>query len=251
MTIAVSVRDLVVTFGTFKAVDCVNLQVSEGSCFGVVGESGSGKTTLMRAILGLQQPTSGTIAISGLDRASTARERARLVQAIFQDPASSLSPRRTVGQSLDEVRELLGEVRDSWQTRIETMLERMGLGISVYSKYPFQLSGGQARRVALARALLVQPKVLITDEPTAGLDVSVQGDLLNLLQELRRDSRFTIIVVSHNLAVVRLIADEAVVMHRGRVLEQGPSQIIFQTPESNYMRQLLSSWPRADRGAKV
>jgi oligopeptide transport system ATP-binding protein len=249
MMAAVSVRELVVTFGTFKAVDSVNLVVREGSCFGVVGESGSGKTTLMRAILGLQRPASGSIAISGLDSASTARERARKVQAIFQDPASSLSPRRTVGQSLDEVRELLVEAGDSWQARIATMLDRMGLGISLCSKYPFQLSGGQARRVALARALLVQPKILITDEPTAGLDVSVQGDLLNLLQELRRDNGLTMIVVSHNLAVVRLIADEAAVMHKGRVLEQGPSQTIFQTPRSDYMRQLLNSWPRMRRGA--
>jgi oligopeptide transport system ATP-binding protein len=251
MTIAVAVHDLVVNFGTIKAVDGVSFQVTEGSCFGVVGESGSGKTTLMRTVLGLQRPTSGSVVIPGLKQVNLAINRARHVQAIFQDPASSLSPRRTVAQSLDEVRELLGESDQSWKQRKQKMLERMGLALSICDIYPFQLSGGQARRVALVRALLVQPKVLITDEPTAGLDVSVQGDLLNLLQELRREGGLTVIVVSHNLAVVRLIADTAAVMHRGKILELGTSQNIFQTPQSDYMRQLLRSWPRANRGANI
>jgi oligopeptide transport system ATP-binding protein len=244
MTVAVSLRDVIVTFGNLNAVDGVSLDVREGGCFGIVGESGSGKTTLMRTILGLQLATSGSISLAGLARSVNARARARYVQAIFQDPASSLSPRRSIGQSLDEVGELLNEPRDSLRNRIAAMLGRMGLSPSVSDKYPYQLSGGQARRVALARALLVQPKILIADEPTAGLDVSVQGDLLNLLQELRQESGLTLIVVSHNLAVVRLIADEAAVMHRGQVVEQGPSGTIFEAPRSNYMRQLLNSWPR-------
>lgn len=244
MTVAVSVRDVVVTFGNLRAVDGVSLDVREGGCFGIVGESGSGKTTLMRTILGLQPATSGSISLAGLAPGVNVRARARYVQAIFQDPASSLSPRRSIGQSLDEVGELLNEARDSLRNRIAAMLGRMGLSPSVSDKYPYQLSGGQARRVALARALLVRPKILIADEPTAGLDVSVQGDLLNLLQELRQDSGLTLIVISHNLAVVRLIADEAAVMHRGQLVEQGPSEIIFEAPRSNYMRQLLSSWPR-------
>jgi oligopeptide transport system ATP-binding protein len=244
MTIAVSVRDLVVTFGNLRAVDGVSLDVREGGGFGIVGESGSGKTTLMRTILGLQPATSGSIFLAGLTRDQNARARGRYVQAIFQDPASSLSPRRTIGQSLDEVGELLGENSGSLQGRISVTLGRMGLSTSICDKYPYQLSGGQARRVALARALLVRPKILIADEPTAGLDVSVQGDLLNLLQELRQESGLTLIVVSHNLAIVRLIADEAAVMHRGQLVERGPSEIIFEVPRSDYMRQLLSSWPR-------
>jgi peptide/nickel transport system ATP-binding protein len=244
MTIAVSVRDAVVTFGNLRAVDGVSLDVREGGCFGIVGESGSGKTTLMRTILGLQLATSGSIFLAGLARHGNARARGRYVQAIFQDPASSLSPRRSIGQSLDEVGELLNESKDSLRIRVAAILGRMGLSSSVSDKYPYQLSGGQARRVALARALLVRPKILIADEPTAGLDVSVQGDLLNLLQELRQESGLTLIVVSHNLAVVRLIADDAAVMHRGQLVEQGPSAIIFEAPRSNYMRQLLNSWPR-------
>lgn len=244
MKVAVSVRDVVVTFGNLKAVDGVSLDVREGGCFGIVGESGSGKTTLMRTILGLQPATSGSISLAGLAPGVNARARARYVQAIFQDPASSLSPRRSIGQSLDEVGELLNEARDSLRSRSAAILGRMGLSPLVSEKYPYQLSGGQARRVALARALLVQPRILIADEPTAGLDVSVQGDLLNLLQELRQESGLTLIVISHNLAVVRLIADDAAVMHRGQIVEQGPSEIIFEAPRSNYMRQLLSSWPR-------
>jgi predicted acyl esterase len=151
---------------------------------------------------------------------------------------------RSVGQSIDEVGELLGESRDSLRNRAGAMLRRIGLAPSVVDKYPYQLSGGQARRVALLRALLVRPQILIADEPTAGLDVSIQGDLLNLLQELRRDHNLTLIVVSHNLAVVRLIADHAAVMYQGRVAEQGLASEVFDSPSTSYMRQLLAAWPR-------
>jgi peptide/nickel transport system ATP-binding protein len=244
VTVVVSVQDAVVRFSHVNALDGVSIQVPKGSCFGVVGESGSGKTTLMRAILGLQRLNAGSIVLSSLAQGSSARERARIVQAIFQDPASSLSPRRSVAQTLDEVGELLGESREALSTRTNAMLRRLGLSPSVIDKYPHQLSGGQARRVALLRALLIKPKVLIADEPTAGLDVSVQGDLLNLLQELRRDTELTLIVVSHNLAVVRLIADEAAVMYRGKLVEQGRADRLFDAPRSDYMRQLLAAWPR-------
>jgi oligopeptide transport system ATP-binding protein len=244
VTVVVSVQDAVVRFSHVNALDGVSIQVPKGSCFGVVGESGSGKTTLMRAILGLQRLNAGSIVLSSLAQGSSARERARIVQAIFQDPASSLSPRRSVAQTLDEVGELLGESREALSTRTNAMLRRLGLSPSVIDKYPHQLSGGQARRVALLRALLIKPKVLIADEPTAGLDVSVQGDLLNLLQELRRDTELTLIVVSHNLAVVRLIADEAAVMYRGKLVEQGRADRLFDAPRSDYMRQMLSAWPR-------
>jgi oligopeptide transport system ATP-binding protein len=244
MTAVVSVQDAVVRFTHVNALNGVSIRVPKGSCFGVVGESGSGKTTLMRAILGLQRLNAGSIVLSNVAQGSSARERARIVQAIFQDPASSLSPRRSVAQTLDEVAELLGEARESLGKRTHAMLRRLGLSPAVIDKYPHQLSGGQARRVALLRALLVKPQVLIADEPTAGLDVSVQGDLLNLLQDLRRDTELTLIVVSHNLAVVRLIADEAAVMHRGLVVEQGRADELFDTPRSDYMRQLLAAWPR-------
>lgn len=244
MSSVISVKDAVVRFGRLNALDGVSIDVPKGRCFGVVGESGSGKTTLMRVILGLQRLTSGHMAVAQFEENASIRERARVVQAIFQDPASSLSPRRSVGQSLDEVGELLGEPREQLRSRMRDMMRRIGLSVSVVEKYPHQLSGGQARRVALLRGLLVKPQILIADEPTAGLDVSVQGDLLNLLQDLRRDTELTLIVVSHNLAVVRLIADEAAVMHRGRVVEQGAAGRLFDAPETDYMRQLLAAWPR-------
>jgi oligopeptide transport system ATP-binding protein len=251
MTAAVTISNTVVRFGELSAVDGVTFAVPEGSCFGVVGESGSGKTTLMRAILGLQRLTSGAIAVSDLPRNANVRQRARIIQAIFQDPASSLSPRRSIGQSLAEVGELLREPRDSLSKRIDDMLRRLGLSSSVIDKYPYQLSGGQARRVALLRALLVKPRILIADEPTAGLDVSIQGDLLNLLQELRRDQNLTLIVVSHNLAVIRLIADQAAVMFRGKLVEQGSADQVFDAPATSYMRHLLNAWPRLHPPASV
>jgi ABC-type glutathione transport system ATPase component len=247
MTPPVTIDEAVVVFGHNRAVDGVSVEMAANRCFGLVGESGSGKTTLMRAILGLQPLTSGSISFGDAPREAGAtgiRRRSRIVQAIFQDPAASLSPRRTIGKLMDEVGEVLGEAREETRGRMRDLFRRIGLNAATAAKYPYQLSGGQARRVAVARALLMRPKILIADEPTAGLDVSVQGDLLNLLQELRRDRELTLIVVSHNLAVVRLIADDAAVMHRGKLIEQGPATSVFDAPKADYTRRLLASWPR-------
>jgi peptide/nickel transport system ATP-binding protein len=146
---------------------------------------------------------------------------------------------------MDEVAEVLGEKRDSLRSRLDETLRRLGLPPRVVDQYPHQLSGGQARRAAIARALLFNPKILAADEPTAGLDVSVQGDLLNLLQEIRLAMGITMLIISHNLAIVRLIADDVAVMHRGRVVEQGPAGAVLEHPQSEYARRLLASWPRA------
>ena len=247
MKTAIDIDKVVVTFGHTRAVDDVSLAIKEKRCFGLVGESGSGKTTLMRAALGLQRLTSGAIKLFGESSsrgAQAMRRRSRIIQAIFQDPAASLSPRRTVGSLMDEVGEVLGEGRDETRERMKVLFSRIGLNAATADKYPYQLSGGQARRVAVARALLMKPKVLIADEPTAGLDVSVQGDLLNLLQELRRDFELTLVVVSHNLAVIRLITDDAAIMLRGKVIERGKAAQVLESPESDYGRKLLDSWPR-------
>ncbi|MGE3833094.1 MAG: ABC transporter ATP-binding protein [Parvibaculaceae bacterium] len=247
MSTAIAVSNAVVHFGQTRAVDKVSLAIPERGCFGLVGESGSGKTTLMRGVLGLQRLASGTITVLGepvIPGARAMRRRAPLVQAIFQDPAASLSPRRSIGRLLDEVGEVLGEKRDETRQRALKLFARIGLNAATLDKYAYQLSGGQARRVAVARALLMRPKILIADEPTAGLDVSVQGDLLNLLQELRRDFELTLVVVSHNLAVIRLIADEAAVMRQGKLVEHGDAAQIFEAPKSDYGRRLLDSWPR-------
>lgn len=248
---AIEINAAVVTFGKFRALDGVSIAVPKGSCFGIVGESGSGKTTLLRAILGLQRLDAGRVAIMGAIQPTTRRDFRRLIttiQPIFQDPAQSLSPRRKIGQSMDEVAVCLGEARDEIRSRLSVILQRLGLPPGVVDQYPHQISGGQARRAAIARALLFRPSILAADEPTAGLDVSVQGDLLNLLQEVRSDASVTLLVVSHNLAVVRLIADQVAVMHQGRIVEQGDCAIILHMPQADYTRQLLASWPRAIGG---
>jgi oligopeptide transport system ATP-binding protein len=249
MSVAVAVRDAKLRFGHTQALDGVSLNIQARDCFGLVGESGSGKTTLMRVILGLERLQSGSIALFDAPLGNGGiRQRSRLVQAIFQDPAASLSPRRRIGQLLDEVGEVLGETREQVRSRQRALFQRLGLPLATLDKYPYQISGGQARRVAVARALLMKPRILIADEPTAGLDVSVQGDLLNLLQELRRDSDLTLVVVSHNLAVVRLIADSAAVMHRGKLVEQGLAAQVFDAPSAGYTQRLIAAWPRLRQG---
>lgn len=250
-TPALVVTDIRVTFGGVAAADTVSFVVRPGACFGIVGESGSGKTTVLRAILGLQPVDSGTVSILGERqpaRRRNFRRQAGIIQPIFQDPASSLSPRRRIGQLMDEVGEVLGETRDALRVRLDETLRRLGLPRAVVDQYPHQLSGGQARRAAIARALLFRPKILAADEPTAGLDVSVQGDLLNLLQEIRAATGITLLVISHNLAVVRLIADDVVVMQRGKIVEEGPANLVLEHPESAYAQALLAAWPRVTAG---
>lgn len=243
---AIEVAGVTVDYTGLRALDGVSLAVPQARCFGIVGESGSGKSTLLRTILGLQRPTRGEVRIEGAlqPHRRDFRAQARLVQPIFQDPALSLSPRRRVGQSLDEVGEALGEPRDALRARLDGVFARLGLQMPVLDRYPHQISGGQARRVAIARALLFQPRVLIADEPTAGLDVSVQGDLLNLLQEIRAATGVTLLIVSHNLAVIRLIADRVAVMQGGHIVEEGDSRSVFDAPRSDYTRTLIASWPR-------
>ena len=244
---ALAVMAATVDFGRFRALDDASLSVPQGRCFGIVGESGSGKTTLLRAILGLQPLTGGQVALEGVVQPVRRdfRTQARFIQPIFQDPAQSLSPRRRIGQSLDEVGEALGEPRDALRNRLDEVLQRLGLPKRIVELYPHQISGGQARRAAIARALLFRPRLLIADEPTAGLDVSVQGDLLNLLQEIRAAQDLTLLVVSHNLAVVRLISDQVAVMCRGKVVEQGDSVRVFDAPQNDYTRQLIAAWPQS------
>ena len=243
---AIDVVGATVDFGQTRALDNVSLSLAEGRCGGIVGESGSGKTTLLRAILGLQPLAAGQVSLFGTVVPPGARDyraQARLIQPIFQDPAQSLSPRRRIGQSMDEVAECLAEPRDALRARLDPILTRLGLPSRVVDLYPHQLSGGQARRAAIARALLFGPRILVADEPSAGLDVSVQGDLLNLLQDIRVESGTTLLVISHNLAIVRLIADRVTVMHHGKVVEEGPAAAVFDAPGDAYTRQLVASWP--------
>ena len=244
---AVSVSNAQVQFGETAALRGVSVEIPAGTCFGIVGESGSGKTTLMRAIVGLQKLDAGEILIRG-EKLGAGRDafraRARLVQPIFQDPAASLSPRCRIRTLMDEVSTVLGERTDATHERLRTIFGRLGLPFSVIDKYPHEISGGQARRVAIARALLMQPKILMADEPTAGLDVSVQGELLNFLQDIRQMEEITLVVISHNLAIVRLIAENAIVMRQGEIVEQGEAGALFDNPRADYTRELVGSWPR-------
>jgi len=246
MTDAVAIRNAQLSFGETAALDGVSLAIPQGTCFGIVGESGSGKTTLMRAILGLQKLDQGEIRILGnplVHSRAALKQRASFIQPIFQDPAASLSPRSRIRTLMNEVGTVLREPHAVMHERLRVILNRLGLPQSVIDKYPHEISGGQARRVAIARALLMKPSILIADEPTAGLDVSVQGDLLNLLQDIRRSQNITLVVISHNLAIVRLIAENAVVMRAGKVVEGGEVGSLFGSPQDAYTRDLLAAWP--------
>ena len=246
-------RDVARTFrvnvGVFRpkrrlsAVEGVSLTVSAGEVVGLVGESGCGKTTLARMLLGLLPPTLGEIRISGRPApALSRREIATLVQPVFQDPYSSLNPRKSIGSIIGlPLRVQGGEDGSGQGRRVEEMMERVGLSRTLYDNYPSQLSGGQRQRVAIARALINRPRLVICDEPTSALDVSVQSQILNLLQELRRDLGLTYLLISHNLAVVEHMATRVCVMYLGRIVEEADTDTLFQAPKHPYTRALLAS----------
>ncbi|MER5350095.1 ABC transporter ATP-binding protein [Kitasatospora sp. NPDC002551] len=236
-------EDLTVRYGRrgAPALDGVGLSAGPGRAVGVIGESGSGKSTLARALLGLLRPRSGTVRVGGRswDAATPAEERAlrRRVQFVFQDPYASLSPRMTVREALAEP--LLAHGLPLG--RIEELLELVGLPEELLDALPHRLSGGQRQRVAIARALAVGPEVLVADEPTSALDVSVQAQILNLLIDLRRRTGVGLVFISHDLALVRHLCDEVLVMRHGRVVERATAERLFSAPEHPYTRQLLAA----------
>ena len=228
---------------TLRAVDRVSLQLHAGEVLAIVGESGSGKTTLSRLMLGLLTPTSGEIWFDGAPIGQQDRRvLSRRVQAVFQDPYASLNPRKTLADiiALPLVVHKIGTPAER-RVRVAEMLDLVGLSPRLIHNYPSQLSGGQRQRVAIARALIVKPDIVVCDEPTSALDVSVQAQILNLLQELRERLALTYVFVSHDLSVVEYMADRVAVMYLGRIVELAPTQQIFRTPRHPYTQALLES----------
>jgi ABC-type glutathione transport system ATPase component len=236
-------------YGDVLAVDGVDLAVREGGSLAIVGESGSGKTTVAKMLVGLTAPTAGTITACGHDRsapARSARERRRRgseVQIVFQDPYSSLDPRQTAEQAIAEVLRLHQRGADR-AARVRELCDLVGLDERQARALPRALSGGQRQRIAIARALAAEPRVVILDESVAALDVSIQAQILNLLADIRERTGVSYILISHDLAVVRQITDEAIVMYRGRVVERGPTAQVLDTPQDDYTKRLRASVPR-------
>ncbi|MEV6756673.1 ATP-binding cassette domain-containing protein [Streptomyces sp. NPDC051214] len=238
-------------FGDFVAVDDVSLTLAPGASLAVVGESGSGKTTAARMIAGLEVPTAGTIRWNGQGlprrrvRAAERGRRARDVQMVFQDPYASLDRHQRVDDCIREVLALHTDLRGSELTRrTAELLDQVGLGSRQARSLPRALSGGQRQRVAIARAVAVQPRLLVLDEAVAALDVSVQAQIITLLQDLREQSDISYLFITHDLGIVQHICEDIAVMHRGRIVEQGPTLSVLEQPHDPYTRTLIDSVPR-------
>ncbi len=235
--------------GSVKALDDVSFEVAPGETLGVVGESGCGKTTLGKTLVGIHQPTSGAMTFEGADVTALSsperRKVAQRLQYIHQDPGNALDPRWTIGRSLDEPLAVHTELApEERRRRVREILVSVGLPPTHLDFYPHELSGGQQRRVGLARILTLNPRLVVLDEPTAGLDVSVQATVLKLFKALRRQFDLTYIFISHDLAVVRMMCDRVAVMYLGRIVEIGPTEAIFGNPRHPYTRLLLSAIPQ-------
>ncbi len=229
------------------AVDGVSLRIESGRNFGLLGESGSGKSTLARLLMGLEPPSSGGVRIMGQDlhrlSAAEMRRLRRHIQMVFQDPYSSLDPRQKVGRSIAEPLHVFGGKRAEHRDAVAQALRSVGLSPDDAKKYPHAFSGGQRQRIAIARALITRPRLIVADEPLSALDVSVQAQVLNLLQDLGREHGVTVMLISHDLAVVDHACDEVAVMYRGIIVEQGSPQVLFDRPSHPYTQMLLASVP--------
>lgn len=247
------VEDAVVTYRSGRrrppavALDGVSLRVGAGQTVGLVGESGSGKTTLARAILGLTPLTSGTITIGGKPAATGKASRAAAgagIQAVFQNPYGSLNPARTVGKALAEPLSVHGRrSRPEISQRVAAMLERIGLPADAAQRYPAEFSGGQLQRIAIARAFMSEPRLIVCDEPCSALDVSVQAQVLNMLADFQKSTGVGYLFISHELSVVRHIADRVAVLYHGHVVEEGTVEQIYSSPSHPYTQALLAAVP--------
>jgi len=236
--------------GEVAAVDDVTLAVHPGESLGIVGETGSGKSTLARMLLNLLEPTSGAVRWRGEDvtHARGARLHAlrRARQMVFQDPAGSLNPRKTVGAAVADPFAIHGLLPDRAERgrRVGELLEQVGLDAAAANRYPHELSGGMRQRVGIARAIALGPELLVADEPVSALDVSIQAQILTLLRDLRRDLGLTLVLIAHDLAVVRHMCDRVAVMRDGRLVEVAPVEELYAAPRADYTRELLAAVPR-------
>ena len=239
------------TKATLKALDGASFNIQKGKTFSVVGESGCGKSTLARLITMIEKPTSGNFQINGIDAVTSSTEEIKSlrkkVQIIFQDPYGSLNPRKKVGSILEEPIKINTDLTSA-QRREKSlaMMGKVGLSPEQYSRYPHMFSGGQRQRIAVARSLMLNPDLVVADEPVSALDVSVQAQALNLLMDLQDEFNLAYLFISHDLSVVRLISDEVMVMYLGKPVEQGAKDIIFDTPLHPYTMALLAATPHVD-----
>ena len=235
---------------TIRAVDGVNISIEKGEILGLVGESGCGKSTLSRTVMQLLRPTAGSIILDGEDLAklppSVVRKRRLDFQMVFQDPYASLNPRMVVFDTLAEaIKQRHPRVRGAaLSERVDKLMITVGLDPRLQKKYPHEFSGGQRQRIAIARALAPEPKLVVADEPVSALDVSIQSQILNLLKKLRAELGLTMIFITHDLGVVRYLADRIVVMYKGKIVEEGPAEALFDNPQNAYTKKLLAAIPK-------
>jgi len=243
--------------GMLHAVDDVSFSIERGKTLGVVGESGCGKSTTGRAILRLIEPSSGTVRFEGKDITSlSSREMRKMrkdMQIIFQDPFSSLDPRKTVNQIISEpiIGNKLIRDKNKLEERVLELMDTVGLAERLINTYPHELDGGRRQRIGIARALAIEPKFIVCDEPVSALDVSIQAQILNLLQELQQNLGLTYMFVTHDLAVVNHFSDDIAVMYLGQIVEKAPSEELFEHPLHPYTQALLSAIPVAEAGKKM
>ena len=248
------IEDLKVHYGAVRAVDGVSFSIARNSVVGLVGESGSGKTTVGRAILKLVEADSGRVVMDGTDILALPerqfRRWRRRMQIVFQDPYASLNPRMTVAEIIGEALSTHGLARGRKSERIGELLERVGLSREHQKRYPHEFSGGQRQRIGIARALAVEPEFIVADEPVSALDVSVQAQVLNLIRAIQRELGLTMLFIAHDLAVVDYLCDEVVVMYVGKVMERGPTRLVYDQPRHPYTKALLSAAPVPDPRAR-
>ncbi len=249
------VENLQTSYGRVNVLAGVSFRVDQGETYALVGESGSGKTTVIRAIAGLAPAQAGHVRFNGQEIRGLPERALRPLRKdiamMFQDPVGSLSPRLTIGSLITEPYRIQGLKDRDLRAEARRLLEMVNLPADFSDRYPYQLSGGQARRVGVARALALEPRLILADEPTAGLDVSVQGELLNLLNDLRERLGLAMVIITHNLNVVRHVADRMGIMYLGRLVEEGTTEAIFDTPRHPYTRCLLSANPEPDPDARL